>query len=251
MKYQIFGLISFAMCCISFMSCSNDNEGISFSQDELIGDIATGKQEGIKNNSVTLGVGLGKIIHINGASGDCTAHSADANIVTSTVVKGSPMNLIINSINMGNTTVTVTDANGNTAQLMVEVNAKVNQYILRIVSFTVEGVNKADSIAIVNDLQNRYGSLSRLCLEYLTSNKGNARLYTSNDKIGFEGSFFIADNEDGVFDISLVDLKTYTLWTKFHYERGALTIDSTKYYLPLYPSVKKVQVVERASLLWG
>lgn len=114
------------LALVCFSGCSDSDEGIYFTQDEVVqGDILTGKQVNI-GNSLTVYTGMGNEVYVQGGSGNLSAVSADEQVATVEVIQGlfddsKYPRLRIMGVSVGNAAVTVTDERGNTATLQVKV----------------------------------------------------------------------------------------------------------------------------------
>ena len=64
MKAKIY-FLAMALVALLMVGCSDD-DGIQLTQDEIIGDINTGKQVGIKGNSLVIYTTLGACVNVQG-----------------------------------------------------------------------------------------------------------------------------------------------------------------------------------------
>lgn len=84
MKAKIY-FLAMAFVAILMVGCSDD-DGIQLTQDEIIGDINTGKQVGIKGNSLVIYTTQGACVNVQGAKGKISAQSSDEKVVTVTCI---------------------------------------------------------------------------------------------------------------------------------------------------------------------
>ena len=84
MKAKIY-FLAMAFVALLMVGCSDD-DGIRLTQDEIIGDINTGKQVGIKDNSLVIYTTEGSTVNVQGAKGKVSAQSSDEKVVTVTCI---------------------------------------------------------------------------------------------------------------------------------------------------------------------
>ena len=84
MKAKIY-FLAMAFVALLMVGCSDD-DGIQLTQDEIIGDINTGKQVGIKGNSLVIYTTQGACVNVQGAKGKISAQSSDEKVVTVTCI---------------------------------------------------------------------------------------------------------------------------------------------------------------------
>ena len=159
MKAKIY-FLAMAFVALLMVGCSDD-DGIRLTQDEVIGDINTGKQVGIKNNSLVIYTTEGSIVNVQGAKGKVMAQSSDESVVTVTCIHetgqyGKDERVSLQAVAVGKAIVTVTDEDGNEAKLAVEVKNveelwKSSVYAVSQKQCLVEGVSKEDSLSIASD----------------------------------------------------------------------------------------------------
>ena len=159
MKAKIY-FLAMAFVALLMVGCSDDN-GIRLTEDEIIGDINTGKQVGIKNNSLVIYTTEGSTVNVQGAKGKVTAQSSDEKVVTVTCIHetgqyGKDERVSLKAVAIGKAIVTVTDEDGNEAKLAVEVKDveelwKSSVYAVKRKKCLVEGVSKEDSLSIASD----------------------------------------------------------------------------------------------------
>lgn len=105
---------------LSLASCGDDDSGIQLTQDEIIGDINTGKK--IVITSLTTYTESSSKVNVNGAKGKISATSSDESIAkVSCSTNEAEKEIYVSGVSVGNTTITITDSDGNTAVLKVEV----------------------------------------------------------------------------------------------------------------------------------
>ena len=161
MKAKIY-FLAMAFVALLMVGCSDDENGIRLTEDEIIGDINTGKQVGIKNNSLVIYTTEGSTVNVQGAKGKVTAQSSDEHVVTVTCIHetgqyGKDERVSLTAVAVGKAIVTVADEDGNEAKLAVEVKDvetlwKVSGiFALSQKKCLVEGVSKEDSLAIVSE----------------------------------------------------------------------------------------------------
>ena len=160
MKAKIY-FLAMAFVALLMVGCSDD-DGIRLTQDEIIGDINTGKQVGIKNNSLVIYTTEEATVNVQGAKGKVAAQASDEKVVTVTCIHetgqyGKDERVSLKAVAVGKAIVTVTDEDGNEAKLAVEVKDVEELWHTVAVAVTgqkrciVEGVSKEDSLAIASD----------------------------------------------------------------------------------------------------
>ena len=114
-------MILMALAALLFWaSCSDENTGIQFTQDEIVGDINTGKK--IPIATLTTDTEGSSKVSVNGAKGKISATSSDEGIAkVSCSTNEAEKEIYVSGVSVGNATITVTDSEGNTAVLKVEV----------------------------------------------------------------------------------------------------------------------------------
>ena len=101
-----------ALLCLT--SCSDDDSGIQLTEDEVTGDIITGKQ--IVINTLTTYTDSGSKVNVNGAKGKVSATSSDDSVAkVSCSSNESEKEIYVSGVSEGNATITVTDSDGNSA----------------------------------------------------------------------------------------------------------------------------------------
>ena len=118
MKIRMILMALAALLCLT--SCSDDDSGIQLTEDEVTGDIITGKQ--IVINTLTTYTDSGSKVNVNGAKGKVSATSSDDSVAkVSCSSNESEKEIYVSGVSEGNATITVTDSDGNSAILKVEV----------------------------------------------------------------------------------------------------------------------------------
>ena len=150
MKAKIY-FLAMAFVALLMVGCSDD-DGIRLTQDEIIGDINTGKQVGIKDNSLVIYTTEGSTVNVQGAKGKVSAQSSDEKVVTVTCIHetgqyGKDERVSLTAVAVGKALVTVSDEDGNEAKFAVEVKDveelwKSSVFAVRQKKCLVEGVSK-------------------------------------------------------------------------------------------------------------
>jgi hypothetical protein len=171
-------------------SCEDDYE-LTFSKDELIGDIMTGREVTVESNIVM--TTSYAYAYINHAEGDCTAKSSDENIVTASVsTTGKKQKLEIKALNVGNAVVSVTDVSGHCASLNVTVKS-INEYTSCTdstkVMFLISGVSKIDSANIVKEMNASKHFYEIMSFSFHSNDQGYVTCKDFGSSTGKEYSF--------------------------------------------------------------
>lgn len=201
---------------LSLASCGDDDSGLQLTQDEIIGDINTGKK--IVITSLTTYTESSSKVNVNGAKGKISATSSD-------VLK-----------------VEVKDwtALWELSRTMYVVDRKC----------FVEGVSSEDSAtiaadAIEKDSYNKYYTIrTRDYIPFgsyvtkrltITDDKGNVRM---------DGILKIQPNVDNSEVWHLLPIGNYTevVLATFYYDQESIVKDVTDYYKTAYPKIKKVEL---------
>ncbi|EEC95449.1 hypothetical protein PRABACTJOHN_03175, partial [Parabacteroides johnsonii DSM 18315] len=104
--------------CLLFTTACNDDDNIYFTQDEIIGDINSGKQIALENNTLVVYTNnIGTSVNVQGAKGKIHATSSDENIVLVTSSNEGKATVLVEALNIGNAQITVTDAGGKFSHL--------------------------------------------------------------------------------------------------------------------------------------
>lgn len=157
MKRKIYLL---AMLFVAFMmvGCSDDEKGIYFTEDEVEGDILTGKQVGIKDNTLSVYTTEENTVNVQGASGKISAVSADEKIATVYCDNSDEKRVHVKGVAVGKTKITVTDIDGNSATFIADVKDVESAWKTSSINYlenkycVVEGVNKDDSAKIASEV---------------------------------------------------------------------------------------------------
>lgn len=120
-------LVLFAL--FAFTACSNEDEDIHFTKNEVVeGDILTGNQVSIPGNTISVYTTMSDAVNVQNANGVISAVSKNENIATVRVVNtsynGEPVHdkgIEIHGIQIGETQIVVSDADGKTVTLNVKV----------------------------------------------------------------------------------------------------------------------------------
>lgn len=148
------------LCALTMMGCSDDDNGMYFTKDEVVeGDILTGKQTGIKENTVDVYTTEQTSVNVQGASGNISAVSENESIAkVITCDNSGTKKVFLMGVAEGKTGIVVTDELGNTARFVANV-VDVKKawktsaiYELDEKKCVVEGVSKADSAEIASSV---------------------------------------------------------------------------------------------------
>ena len=240
---------------LSLASCGDDDSGIQLTQDEIIGDINTGKK--IVITSLTTYTESSSKVNVNGAKGKISATSSDESIAkVSCSTNEAEKEIYVSGVSVGNTTITITDSDGNTAVLKVEVKDWTALWKLSRTMYVVdrkcfvEGVASEDSAtiaadAIEKDSYNKYYTIrTRDYIPFgsyvtkrltITDDKGNVRM---------DGILKIQPNADNSEVWYLLPIGNYTevVLATFYYGQESIVKDVTDYYKTAYPKIKKVEL---------
>jgi len=240
---------------LSLASCGDDDSGIQLTQDEIIGDINTGKK--IVITSLTTYTESSSKVNVNGAKGKISATSSNESIAkVSCSTNEAEKEIYVSGVSVGNTTITITDSDGNTAVLKVEVKdwttlweLSRTMYVVDRKSF-VEGVSSEDSAtiaadAIEKDSYNKYYTIRTRV--YIPSGPyATKRLTITDDKgnVRMDGILKIQPNADNSEVWHLLPIGNYTevVLATFYYDQKSIVKDVTGYYKTAYPKIKKVEL---------
>ena len=249
-------MILMALTALLFWaSCSDENTGIQLTQDEIVGDINTGKK--IPITTLTTYIEGGNRVNVSGAKGKISATSSDESIVkVSCSTNEAEKEIYVSGVSVGNATVTVTDSEGNTAVLKVEVKDWTAQWKLSRTMYVVdrkcfvEGVSSEDSAtiaadAIEKDSYNKYYTIRTRV--YVPSDPYVAKRLTITDDKGnvrMDGFLKIQPNADNSEVWYLLPVGNYTqvVLATFYYSQESIVKDVTGYYKTAYPNIKKVEL---------
>lgn len=206
---------------LSLASCGDDDSGIQLTQDEIIGDINTGKK--IMITSLTTYTESSSKVNVNGAKGKISATSSDESIAkVSCSTNEAEKEIYVSGVSVGNTTITITDSDGNTAVLKVEVKDWTTLWELSRTMYVVdrkcfvEGVSSEDSTtiaadAIEKDSYNKYYTIRTRV--YIPSGPyATKRLTITDDKgnVRMDGILKIQPNADNSEVWHLLPIGNYT-----------------------------------------
>ena len=240
---------------LSLAGCGDDDSGIQLTQDEIIGDINTGKK--IVITSLTTYTESSSKVNVNGAKGKISATSSDESIAkVSCSTNEAEKEIYVSGVSVGNTTITITDSDGNTAVLKVEVKDWTTLWELSRTMYVVdrkclvEGVSSEDSAAIAadaieNDKYNKYYTIRTRV--YIPSGPyATKRLTITDDKgnVRMDGILMIQPNADNSEVWHLLPIGNYTevVLATFYYDQKSIVKDVTGYYKTAYPKIKKVEL---------
>lgn len=249
-------MILMALTALLFLaSCSDENTGIQFIQDEIVGDINTGKK--IPITTLTTDTEGCSKVSVNGAKGKISATSSDESIAkVSCSTNEAEKEIYVSGVSVGNATITVTDSEGNTAVLKVEVKNWTVQWKLSKTMYVVnrkcfvDGVSSEDSAtiaadAIEKDSYNKYYTMRTRVYgpsdPYVTQ-----RLTITDDKgnVRMDGILKIQPNADNSEVWHLLPIGNYTevVLATFYCNQESIVKDVTGYYKTAYPNIKKVEL---------
>ena len=253
MKIRMISMALAALLCLA--SCGDDDSGIQLTQDEIIGDINTGKK--IVITSLTTYTERSSKVNGNGAKGKISATSSDESIAkVSCSTNEAEKEIYVSGVSVGNTTITITDSDGNTAVLKVEVKDWTTLWELSRTIYVVdrkcfvEGVSSEGSAtiaadAIEKDSYNKYYTIRTRV--YIPSGPyATKRLTITDDKgnVRMDGILKIQPNADNSEVWHLLPIGNYTevVLATFHYDQKSIVKDVTGYYKTAYPKIKKVEL---------
>ena len=200
----------------------------------------------------------GSKVNVNGAKGKVSATSSDDSVAkVSCSSNESEKEIYVSGVSEGNATITVTDSDGNSAILKVEVKnwtACWNWKIYRTMYVVnrkclVEGVSSEDSAAIAADAiendkyykyytfrtptNNPFGVITKRLT--ITDSEGNTRM---------EGELNIQQNADNTEVWYLLPFKDYraVVLATFYSDGESIFKDVTDNYKKTYPHIKKVEL---------
>lgn len=250
-RFYLLGLL--LICLLGIVACSDD--GIYFTQDEVQGDIMTGKQIELKGNSLVVYTEGGSLVNVQGAKGQIHAVSSDEKVVTVSESTDGKLAVIVTSVSIGEGVVTVTDEEGNSAWFTVEVKDVevlwTPKYIYVVSSDNkkclVEGVNAADSVAIATDTLSKVREVKFVVKERPMIPFGVSKRLFAYDKeknLLFRGYMYLEQQGNGLAQLSVYDrnqlLCSYQVNVALEFP--SLIKDMTAVYQLAYPQVTKVQV---------
>ncbi len=172
-------------------SCSDDN-GLYFTQNEVIGDVVTGKQIRLEGNTLKVYTTEVGSVNVQGASGGITAVSSDERVATVRCVNDQPKQVIVNGVKEGSARIVVTDAKGTATSFVVVVTDVEQAWGTRTiitagdeVRCMVEGVSHEDSLAIAKDARERFAGLKYVVKSraYIPTEAYRMYIYDRTDKL--------------------------------------------------------------------
>lgn len=244
-------------CCLA--ACNEDE--IYFTQDELIGDILTGKQVRLEDNTLVLYTSMSDRVNVHGTKGTYTVKSADKEIATVIEYNETGCSeLQVQGCKEGNTTITVTDSRGNTAGFFVTVRnveelwnsvfiCERNEEFYHI-ECLVTGISSADSVAVVEDAY-AHNTDYRFVIKSTfmpPSNVYRMLVYDAEGKVLIDGPLRLYIPTEGKlpsFRWEVYSMKEEILLASYAYREngGAWVVkDLTEEYRAKYPSVNKVEL---------
>lgn len=244
-------------------ACSDDNDEIYFTQDEIVeGDILTGKQLSV-GNSVTVYTNMSDYVNVQGAKGKISAVSANAKIASVQVLNAayearpiSDKSILVKGTAVGNTVVTVTDEDGHYATLNIEVKdekalwspvAEYTKISLIEDDVLITGATPQQEAAIRTDLlvrkthEHKFLLMKWIPAPFITT-FFRMYVYDAGGNLLYELRQGYRTMENNV-TLYAVDkdgnlLKSYTFTEKEEYGTLLLCEDVTEDYKELYPDVK-------------
>lgn len=243
MKTRLFFAILSILFIATIVSCSDDDEpSIYFTQDDIIGDINTGKQKTITAMSVYNGYTAG--CSVCGYQGKVTAKSSDENIATATISHGrGGMLLSVEGKATGKAIVTVSDEAGQTATLQVSVSTLPRKkYLCKRSTITVNAANPADAeeikLAITDSIANMHYLEIEKTPTMPDSNSWRLYIYNSSSQLINELHGFKL-GEGGNFEFSQPDSEiSYNL----QFSDTEINIDLTPLYMLKYTGIEYVSL---------
>ena len=247
-KFFYFVMMLFAL---TMMGCSDDDKGIYFTEDEAQGDILTGKQVGIKDNTLNVYTTEQNSVNVQGASGKISATSDDEGIAKVVACDNTDEKRVhVLGVSVGKTKITVTDEKGNSAQFIVNVddveNAWSGETPIEVIDVKcrVDGVSKEDSAAIASEAiaQNKYKYFLIQSRSYEPFHIRRLKIMDEQKNVLVEGLFYgERDSSLGITTYYVREYKGETILESFIINPSRYFIfDRTKQYKERYPSVKRV-----------
>ena len=252
MKIRMILMALAALLCLA--SCSDDDSRIQLTEDEVIGDINTGKQ--IVINTLTTYTDSGSKVNVNGAKGKVSATSSDDSVAkVSCSSNESEKELYVSGVSEGNATITVTDSDGNSAILKVEVKNWTARWKIYRTMYVVdrkclvEGVSSEDSAAIAadaieNDKYYKYYTFRNPTYNYFGVKTKRLTIADSEGNTRMEGVLNIQQNADNTEVWYLLPFKDYreVVLATFYSDGESIFKDVTDNYKKTYPHIKKVEL---------
>lgn len=173
---MIFAFVA-VLIAATLASCSDDDQGIYFTQQELIGDIATGKQLVVNSLEVYRDHQSG--CTVCGGYGTMKAVSSDEKVATAQIQQsGGETYLTVTGTGNGKATITVADQSGNSASLTVSVTSLPLTTYVRVESeVVVTGVEDSVAQVIKEVVSKGFSQEYRFELEEMPTNTGTVASY--------------------------------------------------------------------------
>ncbi len=249
-------------CALTMVGCSDDDNGIYFTKDEIVeGDIRTGKQEGIKDNTVDVYTTEQTSVNVRGASGKISAVAEDEGIAKVIDCDNSETKKVVfMGVAEGKTGIVVTDEHGNTARFVANVVDVANAWKTRATysldekKCVVEGVSKADSAEIVSSViaNDKKHMMYILFRTYYPSEMLRVIIKDKEDHSLLEGVLYHADDGQNVRcwvtpygSYEAVVLDQFYLVQDKEAKRNYFVWDLTSTYQGKYPTVTSVKLYVR------
>lgn len=249
MKRKFFYLVMM-LFALTMVSCSDDDKGIYFTEDEVQGDMLTGKQVGIKDNTLNVYTTEQNSVNVQGASGKISATSEDENIAKVVACDNTDEKRVhVQGVTVGKTKITVTDEKGNSAQFIVDVKdvetawSEGTPIEVIDVKCRVDGVSKEDSTAIASEViaQNKYKYFLIQSRSYEPFLIRRLKIMDEQKNVLVEGLFYgERDNSTGTTTYYVREYKSENILEQFIIAPRYLIFDRTEQYKERYPSVKRV-----------
>lgn len=251
MKRKIFYFLMM-LFALTMVGCSDDDKGIYFTEDEVVqGDILTGKQVGIKDNTLNVYTTEQNSVNVQGASGKISATSEDEGIAKVVACDNTDEKRVhVLGVSVGKTKITVTDEKGNSAQFIVNVKdvetawSEGTPIDVIGVKCRVDGVSKEDSAAIASEViaQNKYKYFLIQSRSYESFLVQRLKIMDEQKHVLVEGLFYgERDNSTGTTTYYVREYKGETVLESFTVIPSRYIIfDRTEQYKERYPSVKRV-----------
>lgn len=250
MKRKIYGLLMM-LFALTMVGCSDDDKGIYFTEDETQGDILTGKQVGIKDNTLNVYTTEQNSVNVQGASGKISATSEDEGIAKVVACDNTDEKRVhVLGVSVGKTKIIVTDEKGNSAQFIVNVddveNAWSGETPIEVIDVKcrVDGVSKEDSAAIASEAiaQNKYKYFLIQSRSYEPFLVHRLKIMDEQKHVLVEGLFYgERDNSLGITTYYVREYKGETILESFIIIPSRYFIfDRTEQYKERFPSVKRV-----------
>lgn len=259
MRTKLFFAFVAVLFAATFASCSDDDEQIYFSEDQIVGgDILTGNYNKI-GNSLTLYAGRSWSINVHGCSGGVKAVSVDENVATVAIQAGAYSDghycASINGVGVGTTTILFTDNSGKSATLTVtveEYNFIIEERFRRASAVddvcTVEGVTDAEAAVIKAEVIAKHAAEEKFILEYDDTPECDGmnvyyhakyKTYDADDNLLYETTgLYSGDGKISFYDDNS---GTFFIFYESSDQTGRyLYLDFTQSYLSKYPNIKSV-----------